>query len=235
MTPISFTSQLLSYAEDFYNLCIIKNAFIRKLPNGKWRVVSRKGRNLGTYDTKEKAQVRLKQIEFFKHKKATKDEEQDHNHEITYSSMMRFLNHHSTPENVENFQKTFKKEFDRLYLEGTENPEEQALEFTLEHFQPIKKEASGEQELGNPDAVGKYIAGLIGFLGRKIPNKNKPKAFQSIKQKIYYINEYDLSSKMKKGGFGSTIGQAINVTKNLMMGKEPAYIRLVINSIIKNL
>jgi len=34
----------------------------------KWQVQSHKGRNLGTYDTKEEAVKRLRQVEFFKHK-----------------------------------------------------------------------------------------------------------------------------------------------------------------------
>lgn len=44
-----------------------KFAFVRKLPNGKWRVESKKGKNLGTFDTKEEADKHLGQVEFFKH------------------------------------------------------------------------------------------------------------------------------------------------------------------------
>ena len=37
---------------------------------GGWRVVSKKTRrNLGTYRSKKQAQIRLRQIEFFKHQK----------------------------------------------------------------------------------------------------------------------------------------------------------------------
>ncbi len=41
---------------------------IRKIKGG-YRVVSEKGRNMGTYKTKEEAQKRLRQIEYFKHLK----------------------------------------------------------------------------------------------------------------------------------------------------------------------
>jgi len=47
-----------------------KEAYIRKLPNGKYRVYSEKGKNMGTFDSKEKAQKHLREIEYFKHKKA---------------------------------------------------------------------------------------------------------------------------------------------------------------------
>jgi 8-oxo-dGTP pyrophosphatase MutT (NUDIX family) len=47
----------------------LHQAYIRKLPSGKWRVYSEAGKNLGTFPSKEKAEKHLKEIEFFKHKK----------------------------------------------------------------------------------------------------------------------------------------------------------------------
>lgn len=41
---------------------------IVKTKAGKYRVVSKEGKNLGTFDTKEEAYKRLQEIEFFKHK-----------------------------------------------------------------------------------------------------------------------------------------------------------------------
>lgn len=41
---------------------------IKKVREG-YRVVSKKGRNLGTYRTKEEAAKRLRQVEYFKHRK----------------------------------------------------------------------------------------------------------------------------------------------------------------------
>lgn len=37
-----------------------------------YRVVAESGRNMGTYQTKEEAKKRLRQIEFFKHKHTNK-------------------------------------------------------------------------------------------------------------------------------------------------------------------
>lgn len=47
---------------------MIKNAYIKKLPNGKYRVYSEKGKHMGTYDSMAAAKKRLQQIEFFKRK-----------------------------------------------------------------------------------------------------------------------------------------------------------------------
>jgi hypothetical protein len=218
--------QLLSYAEDFQNFAIEKLAFIRKLPNGKWRVVSRKGKNLGTYDSRAAAVKRLQQVEFFKRQGS------DKNHP-TYSSTMRLLNQEADPQTIQHFQQTFKEHFDRLYSEGEENPEEEALEIAIKSLEPLKKKAIDENKLGNPEAVGNYIVGLIHFLFRRVPNKNQPKLLKSLKRKIYYINEYELTSK--KLSNSSSIGTSITIIKHLLFNKNPKYIRETLNTIVRNI
>jgi hypothetical protein len=47
-----------------------KLAYIKKLPNGKYRVYSEKGKNMGTFSTEEEAKKRLQDIHFFKSRKA---------------------------------------------------------------------------------------------------------------------------------------------------------------------
>lgn len=49
---------------------MIKVAYIKKLPNGKYRVYSESGKNMGTFSSKSEAKNRLKQIEYFKHTKS---------------------------------------------------------------------------------------------------------------------------------------------------------------------
>lgn len=44
---------------------------IRKTKNG-YRLVSRKGKNLGTYSSKSGAEKRERQVQYFKHKKGSK-------------------------------------------------------------------------------------------------------------------------------------------------------------------
>lgn len=51
-------NHLLQLADSYANSCeqsLIKVAKIRKLPGGKYRVLSEKGKNLGTFNSKEKA------------------------------------------------------------------------------------------------------------------------------------------------------------------------------------
>jgi hypothetical protein len=110
-----------------------KISIIKKLPNGKWRVVSRKGKNLGTFDTKDEAAQRLKQVEFFKHKKAAAPVDLSQLEDLTYSSIMRELNKQNK-DLVLPFMQIFKKIFDKLVCKGESNPGEKALFPTLVLF-----------------------------------------------------------------------------------------------------
>lgn len=62
--------QLLQTASEFYALT--KIAYIGQIGNGKWRVYSESGKNLGTYNSYQAAKERLKQVEMFKHMKKKK-------------------------------------------------------------------------------------------------------------------------------------------------------------------
>lgn len=209
---------------------MIKIAVIRKLPNGKWTVKSMKGKNLGEYDTKELAVKRLRQIEFFKnHTKKTRKKKAE---EVSYSSIMRKLNKEDNAAAMEKFQKEFKKSFDAGILSGKEEPEKDALNHALESIKTLEKSASAI-DLGNANAAGAYLANLVKFLLRRISNERRPHAIDSMKKKIYYINEYNIAAK--KTPPSSSMGQAITLIKTILLEHHPEYIRNVLNAIVRNL
>jgi hypothetical protein len=62
----------------------VRLGYIRK-NKGKWTVYSESGKPMGTYDTREKAVKRLRQIEYFKHKKGQKDNLDEIRKDILYN------------------------------------------------------------------------------------------------------------------------------------------------------
>jgi hypothetical protein len=130
-----------------------KLAIIRKLPNGKFRVHDRKGRNMGTYSSRSAAEERLKQIEYFKHKdkkaasvltsiarKLKLIGEDDLSNRVlcvlgasnsmanlSYSYIMRELRQQNDPKRLYAFMKSFKDTFDKAIIEGLEEPANIAL------------------------------------------------------------------------------------------------------------
>lgn len=114
---------------------MIKESKIKKLPGKqKWRVLSEKGRNMGTFDSEEEAKKRLKQVEYFKHldkKKRKADLALIHlktaEETSTYSAMMRELNKKKDPALREEFMKKFKDAFDKAMEEELEDAQTLAL------------------------------------------------------------------------------------------------------------
>lgn len=121
---------LFEQIEKFANLCeFLKLSFIKKLPNGKYRVLSEKGKNLGTYDTKSEAKKRLRQVEFFKHVKGSKDIDLSNLKAITLSSVMRQLTKNFNDDKVIKFLKVFNENY--------KDDSKEALEKTI---QDLKEE-----------------------------------------------------------------------------------------------
>lgn len=109
-----------------------KTAIIRKLPNGKYRVYSHTGKNLGTSDTLAEATERLREVEYFKHKNKKSQERRIQlltifaQEEPSYSAIMRDLNKNDKDQ-LEPFMQSFKTAFDEANLDNLEDADKIAL------------------------------------------------------------------------------------------------------------
>lgn len=115
-----------------------KLAFVKKLPNGKWRVYSRKGKNLGTFNSETAAKKHLREIEYFKHQanriSTLKIILAEVNQDMTFSSTMRKLRKDS-PNQVIPFLSFFKSAFELAQKENLEDPEQAALLEALQYIE----------------------------------------------------------------------------------------------------
>ncbi len=215
-------------ASIFDQLCDIKKvSFIRKLPNGKYRVVSRKGKNLGTYNTREEAAVRLRQIEFFKHKKQASTEP-------NYSAFIRDLKEKAPKEIILQFKKVFKELFDQAIIDEVENPEKVAMKGALEYIDNVDTnlmKSAAAIEMGDPLQAGEFLATIIKFLMRRISAERRPKSLENLKRKIYGLNEQEISGK--KLPSGAALGQSITLLKQILFGHSSPYIRNVLNAVVR--
>lgn len=96
--------------------------FVRPM-NGGWAVFSETGKKLSkVYKTKHEAVQRLKEIEYFKNKKASI---------LTYSETVRFLRK-NYPNFVKEFQKLFKSNFEKQIQISSEDADIKALNETIQ-------------------------------------------------------------------------------------------------------
>jgi hypothetical protein len=243
------THDILKLSQEYEITCqqLVKIAIIKKMPDGKYRVLSEKGKNLGTYPSKTQAQKRLKQVEYFK--KLDQSEADDPNslidltdiEEFSYSALMRKLRKKASPEQVLLFLKYFKQQFDKAVKVKLQKPEKIALQNSLVAFNKKYKvklpkkmvKNAAVSELGNAILVGKYLADIIRFTLSKVPVEKRGKAINSVKQRIYTLNEREIS--MKNLPATSAIGQSITFVKHVLFNHDPIYVREVINNLVRNL
>ena len=218
-----------------------KEAVIRKMPSGKYRVLSKKNKNLGTFDSKKKAKERLRQVEFFKHRDINKADDLDFEEidNFTLSSVMRFLNKSDKDLAIE-FLKEYKKIFDKCISLNKKDVADISLRLALKKcfnidlkVYDIEKSASYKPNFGDPKTVGKYLSDVIKFNMLKISPAKRPMSLNRLKSKIYYLNENEIASK--KMPAGAAIGQSITFVKHLLFNHDPHYVREVLNNVVKNL
>lgn len=221
---------------------MLKIAVIKKLPNGKYRVESKSGKNLGTYDSKADAEDRLKQIEMFKHmKKKSSNDRVDLSkiENFSFSAVMRKLRKQLSQELLNEFLSAYKFNFDNAIVDGLQKPETLALTKALLYLNKSKKikiskdiiKEAALSELGDANQVGQYLASMIRFLMQRISAEKRPGSINTLKHKIYNLNERDISQKKMPASSG--MGQSITLVKHILFGHDPRYVRDVLNNIIR--
>src|SRR5690606_17268285 len=161
----------------------IKLSYIKEMPNGKWRILSKDNKNLGEYSTKSEAKDRLQQIEYFKHKddnnvKDDKIIDLTKIDNFSYSAIMRELKKYNK-ECFLLFLKKYKEYFDEAMRKNLEAPEKLALQKSIIDFaQEYKIKLSKDliknaavSELGDAKLDGKYLSDIIKFTLTRINEK----------------------------------------------------------------
>jgi len=235
-------NEILKQSNQYYSLICL--SYIRQIGKNKWRVYSRKGKNMGTFSSKQKAKERLRQIEYFKRVKSAAKESTEsiidlsHVDELSYSCVVRELRKVCAEDIVVDFLQCFKGVFDVLLLASDTDIHENSMKYAMALFStkhivklPMKKEA--QIFSSNPQKVGQYLAHIVKFLLRRVPEKNRSKAVSKLKGKFKSLDVNALSSKNIPAY--SSMGQAITFVKNVLFNNGPGYIEKVINSLILSL
>lgn len=244
------TDALLKLASTYETKCIqelVKIARVRKLPDGRYRVLSQKGKDLGTYKSQRAAEKRLRQVEFFKHlDKSHADDSKKvidltGADEFSYSALMRKLRQEAEPEQVKQFLHLFKLQFDKAVKGKVNKPERVALQNAVIKFHkihPIKLDkkmvkCAAIAELGNADQVGQYLSGIVKFILNRIPVERQAKAIETLKQKFNTMSENEISGKHLPSQ--AAYGQAITFVKHVLFNQDASYVRAVLNSLSRSL
>jgi len=243
------TNQILKLASNYEESCVnslIKLARIKKLPNGKYRVVSMKGKNLGTYNSRSAAVKRLQQVEFFKNRDVSHADDEKiidltGATDFGLSAIMREMKQKASNEQVRCFLSLYNKYFNKAVKNKLQKPDNVALQNSLIDFNKLHKikvkkklvKSAAVSELGDPVAVGTYLANIVRFTLNRIPVDKRQNAIESLRRKFYSLNANELAQKNLVPT--SSIGQAITFVKHILFNHDAVYIRSVIDNIVRSL
>lgn len=243
--------EIVQLADNYEQRCqenMVKIARVRKLPNGKYRVLSQKGKNLGTFDSERAAKKHLKEVEYFKHLDKSDAEDATSSvidltkaEEFAYSAVMRQIRQKASKEQVRDFLKMYKAEFDRAVRNKLKKPERVALQNTLVKFDKVHKiklnkeliKNASVSELGDSVAVGNYLANIIHFILNRVPADKRLLARDSLKQKFALMGESEIASKHLPDS--AAVAQSITFVKHVLFNHDANYIREVLNSLVSAL
>ncbi len=155
--------------------------------------------------------------------------------DITFSAIMREFKKQENDEAAREFLGLYKQCFDYLIINQVEEPETKALKAALKLYNKLSGNLSKSAQAANSNAemVGKYLANIIKFTLSRISPERRPKSIQSLKNKIYQLNESALAGK--KLPASASMGQAITFVKHVLFNRDAQYIRNVLNYIVSYL
>jgi hypothetical protein len=93
----------------------------------------------------------------------------------------------------------------------------------------MKKEARGFPE--NPKFVAEQIRDIIDVMVGRMSLESRQRAYPNLRNKINRLPVTEMSSKKQPGG--SSIGVSISLIKNILNGRDPFFIKSVINELLK--
>ncbi len=241
--------ETVQFANNYEVCCLdlVKVAKIRKLPNGKYRVLSQKGKNLGTFDSERAAKKHLKQVEYFKHldKSDAKDERKiidlTKADEFAFSAIMRQMRQQASEEQLRDFLKLYKAEFDKAVKNKLKKPERVALQNTLVKFDKLHQIKLDKKliknatvaELGNAKAVGSYLSNIVHFILNRVPLDKRQQAIESLRRKFAVLNPNEISEKHLPDS--AAVAQSITFVKHVLFNQDSSYVREVLNQLVGSL
>ncbi len=81
----------------------------------------------------------------------------------------------------------------------------------------------------DPKYVAKEIRHIIGIMIMKMPMDRREPSFKNIKGRLDDFNIAEIGAKKSPGG--ASIGVSIGLIKNILNGRDPFFIRLVLDEL----
>jgi hypothetical protein len=95
----------------------------------------------------------------------------------------------------------------------------------------MNKEAQIQYQ--DPKYVAEQIKNIVGVMIDRMSPEARVKAYPNVAQKVRELNVTEMATKTSPGG--ASIGVSLSLIKNILNGRDPVFIKLVIDELTKGL
>lgn len=85
----------------------------------------------------------------------------------------------------------------------------------------------------DPKFVAQQIRDIIHIMVGRMSLESQQKAYPNLQSKLHNLNISEISSKKQPGG--SALGVSISLIKNILNGRDPYFIKMVLDELSKEL
>jgi len=95
----------------------------------------------------------------------------------------------------------------------------------------MNKEARGFTH--DPKFVAEQIRDIIDVMIGRMKLESQQGSYTNLREKIRYLNVAEISNKKQPGG--ASIGMSISLIKNILNGRDPYFVKMVMDELTKGL
>jgi len=135
-------------------------------------------------------------------------------------------------EELDDLVSLYYSKYKEAILEGKELPEKIAYLYVYSEFKNSLKKTAQYIE-NDPVYVAKQIVNIIDIMINRMKPESRSKSYDNLRDKLTNINPAELANKKSPGG--AAIGISISLFKNMLIARDPFFINVVLEEVLKRL
>jgi hypothetical protein len=135
-------------------------------------------------------------------------------------------------EELDDLVSLYYSKYKEAILEGKELPEKIAYLYVYSEFKNSLKKTAQYVE-NDPVYVAKQIVNIIDIMINRMKPESRSKSYDNLRDKLTIINPAELANKKSPGG--AAIGISISLFKNMLIARDPFFINVVLEEVLKRL
>jgi hypothetical protein len=171
-------------------------------------------------------------------KKIAQSEQTDYSH--SFNLLIKIINNSDILDKdakiaklVRSYNRLIKVYASKYGIDGAKMKAYQAIRNEVENHVNNNLVKNAQMIENDPIYVSQQLSNIIDIMLSKISKEKRPGSYDAVVKKLKEFNTMEISSKKNPGG--AAIGVSLGLVKNILNGKNPYYINIVLQELMKRL